>query len=64
MHACVVMHACVIIVHNFLSVVMHGLVKGLLKDSYDFVTRVIQLISPSQSCDNLLYILVPLSGFK
>ncbi len=35
-------------------------------DNYDIVTRVIQLISPSQSCDNLFiyYVLVPLSGFK
>ena len=40
--------------------------RGSERDNYDIVTRVIQLISPSQSCDNLFiyYILVPLSGFK
>ncbi len=36
------------------------------RDNYDIVTRVIQLISPHHSCDNLILItylsLVPLSG--
>ncbi len=27
--------------------------RGSERDNYDIVTRVIQLISPSQSCDNL-----------